>query len=54
MSSYVQKLVAEVRSKNPAEQEFHQSVKDLAESLDPALERYPRYREAKILEQITR
>jgi glutamate dehydrogenase (NADP+) len=52
MSSYVQKLMAEVKAKNTAEPEFHQAVKDVAESLSPVLERDPHYREAKILERI--
>lgn len=52
MSAYAQKLMAEVKSKNPSEPEFHQAVQDIAESLEPVLERHPRYREAKILEQI--
>ena len=52
MSAYVQKLMAEVKSKNNAEPEFHQTVQEVAESLEPVLERYPHYREAKILEQI--
>ncbi len=52
MTSYVQRLMAEVKSKNPAEQEFHQAVKDAAESLSPVLEHHPHYREARILEQI--
>ncbi len=52
MASYVQKLMAEVRSKNPAELEFHEVVQDLAESLIPVLERNPHYAEARILERI--
>ncbi|MBI4721261.1 MAG: NADP-specific glutamate dehydrogenase [Chitinivibrionia bacterium] len=52
MSSYVQKLMAEVKSKNAAEQEFHEAVKNVAESLDPVLERYPQYRQAMVLERI--
>ncbi len=52
MSAYVQRLMAEVKSKNNAEPEFHQTVQDVAESLEPVLERHPHYREAKILEQI--
>ena len=52
MSAYVQKLMAEVKSRNNAEPEFHQTVQEVAESLEPVLERHPRYREAKILEQI--
>ncbi len=52
MSVYTQKLMAEVRAKNPAEPEFHQAVRDVVESLEPVLERNPQYREAKILEQM--
>ncbi len=52
MSAYLQRLMAEVKSRNAAEPEFHQAVKDVAESLGPVLERYPHYRESKILEQI--
>jgi glutamate dehydrogenase (NADP+) len=52
MPSYVQKLMAEVKSKNAAEPEFHQAVKDVAESLNPVLESHPHYRKARILEQL--
>jgi glutamate dehydrogenase (NADP+) len=52
MTSYVQKLIAEVKSKNPGEPEFHRTVEDVAVSLSPVLERYPHYRAARILEQI--
>ncbi|MCK4774454.1 MAG: glutamate dehydrogenase, partial [Candidatus Krumholzibacteria bacterium] len=52
MTYNVQKLLAEVKSKNPAEPEFHQAVQDVAESLSPVLERHPHYRTAKILERI--
>jgi glutamate dehydrogenase (NADP+) len=52
MTFNVQKFLAEVKSKNPAEPEFHQVVKDLAESLSPVLERHPHYGGARILEQI--
>jgi glutamate dehydrogenase (NADP+) len=52
MTSYVRTLMAEVKSKNPGEPEFHQAVEDVAESLVPVLERYHHYTDAKILEQI--
>lgn len=52
MTSYVQKLLAEVKSKNAHETEFHQAVKDIAESLSPVLEHCPHYRKNKILEQL--
>ena len=52
MTSYVQRLMAEVKSRNPGETEFHQAVKEEAESLSPVLERYPHYGEARIFERI--
>jgi glutamate dehydrogenase (NADP+) len=52
MTSDLQKLIADVKSKNPGETEFHQTVRDVAESLSPVLERYPHYRGTRILEQI--
>lgn len=44
--------MAEVQAKNSGEPEFHQAVREVAESLEPVLERHPHYREARILEQI--
>jgi len=44
--------MAEVKAKNPAEPEFHQAVQEVAESLSIVFERYPHYRNAKILERI--
>ena len=52
MPSYIEQLMAEVRAKNPAEPEYHQAVAAVAESIAPALERQPRYREYGILERM--
>ncbi len=52
MSEYVERLLAEVRAKNPGEKDFHQAVQEVAESLDVVLERHPEYRSAKILERM--
>jgi glutamate dehydrogenase (NADP+) len=52
MSEYINKLLAQVKAKNPAEPEFHQAVQEVAESLDVVLERHPEYRSAKILERM--
>ncbi len=52
MNGYVAKLMADVKSKNPAEPEFHQAVHEVAESLALVFERHPEYRKAKILERI--
>ncbi|WKZ68251.1 MAG: NADP-specific glutamate dehydrogenase [Melioribacteraceae bacterium] len=52
MSDYVKELMAEVKSKNPAEPEFHQAVQEVTESISIVLDRHPEYRAAKILERI--
>ncbi len=52
MSDYVKDLMAEVKTKNPAEPEFHQAVQEVAESLSRVFERHPEYQAAKILERI--
>jgi glutamate dehydrogenase (NADP+) len=52
MSQYVKDLMAEVKSKNPAQPEFHQAVEEVAESLSLVLDRHPEYRTAKVLERI--
>ncbi|MEM7158695.1 MAG: NADP-specific glutamate dehydrogenase [Myxococcota bacterium] len=41
-----------VRSKNPAEDEFLQAVREVAESVMPLVETTPAYRQAKILERM--
>jgi glutamate dehydrogenase (NADP+) len=45
-------FMARVKAKNPAEPEFYQAVQEVVESLALVLERYPKYRSAKILERI--
>jgi glutamate dehydrogenase (NADP+) len=52
MSEYVSDLMAAVVAKNPGEPEFHQAVREVAESLELVFQRHPEYREAKILERI--
>ncbi|RJP73603.1 MAG: NADP-specific glutamate dehydrogenase [Ignavibacteriales bacterium] len=52
MSEYINKIIAEVKAKNPAEPEFHQAVQEVAESLDVVLERHPEYKAARILERM--
>jgi len=51
--NYVKHILDLVKTKNPCEPEFHQTVLEVVESLIPVLERYPHYQEEKILERIT-
>jgi glutamate dehydrogenase/leucine dehydrogenase len=48
----VNDFMAEIIAKNPGEEEFHQAVQEVAESLLPFIEENPKYKEAKILERI--
>lgn len=52
MSVYIKSLMDEIVAKNPAEPEFHQAVKEVAETIDVVFERHPEYRQAKIFERI--
>ena len=52
MKEYVSALMTEVKSKNPAEPEFHQAVQEVVESLSLVLDQHPEYRRAKIIERI--
>ncbi|MDP4210422.1 MAG: NADP-specific glutamate dehydrogenase [Bacteroidota bacterium] len=45
-------FMTKVISKNPGEDEFHQAVKEVAESLMPFIEENPKYKYAKILERM--
>jgi len=52
MNHYLDSVLATVRAKNRGEDEFHQAVEEVLESLMPALDRHPEYIEAKILERL--
>ncbi|HMD34128.1 MAG TPA: NADP-specific glutamate dehydrogenase [Vicinamibacterales bacterium] len=51
-SPFVRTLIADLKTKNPAEPEFHQAVQEVIESLDIVLERRPEYRSARIIERM--
>ena len=51
-SSYAGDVMAEVRTRNPAEPEFQQAVQEVLESLDLVLQKRPEYRKARILERM--
>ncbi len=52
MSGFVQSIIDLAISKNPAEPEFHQAVKEVMSSLEPVVEKHPEFRNAKILERM--
>ncbi|UCG89806.1 MAG: NADP-specific glutamate dehydrogenase [Candidatus Heimdallarchaeota archaeon] len=50
--TYVDEVYEWVIEKNPGEKEFHQAVKEVLESLEPAIEKHPELRKHKMLERI--
>ena len=52
MSNHVDEFMARIIAKNPGEVEFHQAVKEVAESLMPFILENPKYKSAKILERM--
>jgi glutamate dehydrogenase (NADP+) len=52
MADKVAAFMKQVIAKNPGENEFHQAVQEVVESLMPVLDRHPKYREARVLERI--
>jgi glutamate dehydrogenase (NADP+) len=48
----IQSIYEEIVRRNPGESEFHQAVKEVIETLGPALRRHPEYTEHKIIERI--
>jgi glutamate dehydrogenase (NADP+) len=52
MGEYVNRLMSQLVAKNPGEPEFHQAVQEVAESVELAMQRKPRYTKAKVFERI--
>jgi len=52
MSFDVSAFMEQLTAKNAGENEFHQAVQEVAESLAPVMERHPEYVEARILDRI--
>jgi glutamate dehydrogenase/leucine dehydrogenase len=52
LNNYIEDIYEMVVEKDPNQQIFHQAVKEVLESLEPAIEKFPRYEENRILERI--
>ncbi|NQT47151.1 MAG: glutamate dehydrogenase, partial [Candidatus Omnitrophica bacterium] len=48
----IEAFMKKVAAKNPGEEEFHQAVHEVVESVMPYLEKNPKYLKAKMLERI--
>ena len=47
--SYAQRVIELVKTRDPGQPEFHQAVTEVLESLEPALARFPKYEQNRIL-----
>ena len=52
MNKNVESFMEDIINKNPGEKEFHQAVREVAESVMPYIEKNPIYKKHKILERI--
>lgn len=52
MSSVVEEVYNEVLDRNPNEPEFHQAVREILESIGPAVEKHPEFAETKLLDRL--
>ena len=48
----IETIYQQVKARNPGEDEFHQAVKEVLESLGPVLVKYPEFADQKIIERI--
>jgi len=48
----VDEFMSGVAARNPGEKEFHQAVKEVAESVEPVLRKHPEYIKARVLDRI--
>ncbi len=53
MDSYIESVYNKVVEKDPHQKVFHQAVLEVLETLEPAVKKYPKYKEFSILERIT-
>ena len=51
-NEYLNELMARVEKRNPGESEFHQTVKEVLESIEPVIEAHPEYIKLGVLERI--
>ncbi len=52
MDDRLEQIYQDVLKRNPGEAEFHQAVREVLESIGPVLQKYPNFRERKIIERI--
>ncbi len=49
--TYVEKVLSDLKAKNPNEPEFHQAATEILTALEPVVEKHPEYQKAALLER---
>jgi len=52
LDKYIESVYQSILDKDPLQKEFHQAAKEVLETLEPVIEKYPVFKEHKILERI--
>ena len=52
MDKYIESVYQSILDKDPLQKEFHQAALEVLETLEPVVEKYPVFKEHKILERI--
>jgi glutamate dehydrogenase (NADP+) len=52
LNAYIERVIDQVKKRNPDEPEFIQTVEEVLRSLEPAVEKHPEYEKAGLLERI--
>lgn len=52
MSAYIERVIEQVKKRNPGEPEFIQTVEEVLYSLEPAIEKHPEYEATGLLERL--
>ena len=51
-TQYMQDIMSVVEARNPGEKEFHQAVREVLETLEPVIEKEPKYKDAGVMERL--
>lgn len=52
MNAYIERVIEQVKKRNPGEPEFHQTIEEVLTTLEPAIEKHPEYEAAGLLERL--
>ena len=52
MNKYIENVYESIKEKDPLQKEFHQAAFEVLETIEPVIEKYPVFKEMKILERI--